>query len=443
MVFASKRGLAGLLTLCCVMAVGPELSADPGDGLRSENGWKLVPALSLGASYNSNLFRATPREDEPVVHAPRGQIEPSISLGNPDARSLRLKFNGSARWDEYFESLAGGQGDGQAAVDGQSGLSAAGNAQATFNPEGDVSLQLSERLSRHNEPPLSRGAEAYNWWQNQAGATLGLHPNDRVLQANLGYDWSWYNYTTDALDDLDRNEHDFRFDGEWRFLPKTSFLAEANYGLTNWEERSRTPARPGIGGEIRNVDSRPLRLRGGVSGLLTNRIALRALAGYGWSMHQVDSSFEGIIGEGALAFTFGDLEMENTLEVGYRRDFSDATVGNYYTSHELFAELDQGLFDRYLTAYLGARFQLRNYSFELEEVDRDASGELRDELLIGRTGLRADPTDWWSFDLAYDLRANFTDDAYSIDAVDPQEPDVAVLREYAQHTVTLTTTFRY
>lgn len=444
MVFAKKFRLSAVVVLIGGLLLSANVAAEPGDGLRSENGWTLVPSLTLGAAYTSNLFRTSVQEDRPIVRAPKGSVAPALSLANDEDRNFRLRMDGGVQWEEYFESLASADDFNRRGVGNQSGLSAHANGQATLNAQGDVSLELADRFSRHNEPPINSASQPYNWWKNQAGATVGIHPGGGVLNADLGYTWTRLDYTTSALDDLDRHEHNFDFDGEWKFLPKTSFLARAGYQLTRWDEDVRRPARDDIGGELANVDSNPLRLMGGLDGLLTNRIALRALAGYGWSMHDSGPSFEGVIGEAGIVFTPGDLKSENSLEFGYRRNFSDASVGNYYTSHEVFAEYDQGLMDRMLSFYLGADFQLRDYSLNLElEDDPDSGISLRDEILVGRAGVRADPTKWLTFDLSYNLQANFSGNQYEIDAVDPTEPDVAVLREYTQHLVTLSTTLRY
>jgi hypothetical protein len=416
-------------------------AAQPGDGLKSSDGeWKLTPALTLSGAYNSNIFRAgdsetlTNVEGEPLVEgAPLVTIAPGLTITNPGAKNFLVDADASLKWEQYF---------GDDVILDQSGLSAKADLSGTLNPDGDLSLTLDENFTRTNFPSSFGGGETYNWIVNRAGATVGIHPDARILEVDLGYHWWLHAYQSNSLERLDRQEHRFDASIRWRFLPKTSLLAEADYGLVRWKDSANPGSRDDIQVPVlTNSNANPLRVQGGLSGLLTRRIAVRALAGYGWSMHEVGPSFDGVIGTAALAYTFGRLDLQNTLEIGYRRDFRDATLGNFYSSHVVFADIDAGLYDRLLSLHLGGRFEMRDYSQNLDGTQGEPGNSLNDELLVGVAGVRSNIDDWLLIGLEYNLRANLTEDSYSIPSIDGDQ--LNFVREYMQHVVTLSTTVQY
>lgn len=439
----SENSWLTILIVGSFCAAGLTLSASvqaaPGDGVQSAEGWTVRPAISLLGKYDDNLYREAGQEGEPRIDAGSATLRPSFEVSTPETSNFRLEVDTALQWEQYF----GEEVDGINPAD-QSGLSAHADVLAQLNSKGHVSLTLENDFERFNVPPNSPGAEPFNWIRNRAGGTVGIHPGARILTAELGAGWSGFFYDHPQLDRLDRDEFDFDFEGQWRFLPKTALLLNADYRLIRWNDSVRVED-PRIG-TLNNVDADHGRVRGGLTGLLTNRIALRAVAGYGWTAHDVGPDFSGVIGTAAISYTFGRLDLENTLRLGYERDFGNATVGNFYTSHEVFSEYEQGLWDRLVSLYLGARFQMRDYTFNTdftESAPGAGPDSLTDEILAGRAGVRTNIDDWWSVDLRYSLRANFTDDVFEVEAIDPEDPTELVLRDYMQHVVTLSTTFQY
>jgi hypothetical protein len=430
----SRRLIRAALFLGVVLISQPA-SAQPGDGLKSsDGGWKVTPALTLTGGYNTNLFRSGgAQEVTPKLDAPLVSVAPGLTITNPGARNFLVDAQAAVKWEQYF---------GDSVIVDQSGLSAKADLSGTINPKGDLSLTLDENFTRTNFPSSFAGRQTYNWIVNRAGATVGIHPGARILQVDLGYHWWLHKYSTSNLEHLDRDEHRFDASVQWRFLPKTAFLVEGDYGMIRWADSANPGTRPDTDAPtLANSNASPARVQGGLSGLLTRRIALRALAGYGWSMHEVGESFDGVIGTAALAYTFGRLDLKNTLELGYRRDFRNATLGNFYSSHTVFADIDAGLWDRVLSLHLGGRFELRDYSQTIEGAGGVTAGSLNDELLIGLAGLNANIDDWLFFGLEYNIRANFTEDSYSFPSIDGDE--LNFVREYTQHIITFSTTVQY
>lgn len=426
---------AGLLL--SQVAFGSVAFAEPGDALHSDGGWKLSPSLRLATSYNSNVYRAS--EDETasaVADAPVVGIEPAIAIKSPRERVFLLDLDGGLRWDQYFNI----GDDASFDVGDQSGLSAFGNINATINPEGSLSLRLDESIVRSNEPSPYTSDDSYNWITNELGGVVGIRPGAGVLSFDLGYHWKLYAFDTPRLESLNRDVHRFDLDINWKFLPKTSLLARADYRLVRWKESVRTAARDdGSFPALINNDNTPLRVQGGLSGLLTERLSVQALAGYGASMHDAGETFSGVIGSFALAYAFGRLDLNNSVSSGYRRDFGDASVGNYFASHQVYLKYLQNVLDKRLSFNLGGRFEYRDYSAESSVFGDDLS----DQLLVGDAGVGLSATDWLRFDLDYRLSMNLTDNEYTVAAVDPSDPSISILRGFTQHIATLSMTAKY
>jgi hypothetical protein len=444
MKFGYQRWILMITAVVMTLAGSVSVAAEPGDGLHSEDGWKATPSLTFAGGYTSNLFRSASEEPAPVVDAISGDFTPALAVHSPENSNFLLTFDGSATWKQYFDGVAS---EAPVNLSKQSGLSTNLGLDGHLNPEGNVSLKVGESFVRRNVPPPAPSSATYNWIANTLGATVGIHPGARILTLDLGYDWHVRAHGAGFLEVLDRQEHRFKAKTEWRFLPKTRLIARADYGIVAWgqEQRERTDE----GGNVQrlsNIDSRPFRTMGGFGGVLTPRITFRLLAGYGWSRHEQGPGFSGVIGNAAVIYSPGtrelDEEIENSIELGYKRGFGEAaSVGNFYSRDDIYATYKQGLWNGLVDLSVSARFQLRNY--ELSEEDRLVIDSLNDELLAGRAKLGVNPTKWWTIAANYGVSANFTDDQYEVPAFDPNDPEIPVLRKYLQHNASLSTTFRY
>lgn len=417
------------------MLAASTAQADAGDGIRTEN-LQLVPALQLSGAYDSNVFRTADAEaGRAIESAPTTTVEPSLSLQTIDPQTFGFKLDGAVRWEQYFSD--------QTALENQSGLSTEVNAAGHLNPKGDVSLEIEDFFSRTNEPPNFASGDPINRIFNRAGATVGIHPGARILNAYLSYDWKIYRHEPAYLEDLDRMAHDFTAKGQWKFLPKTSVIVQGDWGIIDYEEEADPD------GVVTAIDSQPLRAKGGLSGLITRRLSAQVLAGYGNSMHEEGPSFSGPIGQAQLGYSFGRLSLKNKLMLGYKRGFQDSSIGNYFSLHQVYLRFEQGIIDRKLVFALGGDVEFRDYDGNAEAVEvEDGSatveiGELSDTRTEGEAAIIGNPTKWLTLKAGYKLTANFTDDEIDANFVDPEQPDQVLLREFVRHYVSVSTQVRY
>lgn len=413
--------------------------AEAGDGLRAGD-LVLHPSVTASGSYNQNVFRLNPEESDPIG-SPVVGIAPGLSISTINPTAVSVDMNSEVRWQQYLAD------DGR--VRSQSGLDGHGGLGITLNPEGGLSLTLSDDLIYTNEPPPYPSREPYNRLVNRAGGKIGIHPGDKILNIGLGYKYSIYRYFTRRLGDLTKDSHDFDLDVSWRFLPKTAFLFSASTKLIKYEEPFNE-----AGGStgLPNVESTPLNLQAGLSGLLTKRLAARAMAGYALGFYESGPSYNGLIGQAGLTYDYGSLDLDNELSLNYKRSFRDSSVGNFFGLHRVAFGWRQNFADKRFGVSAGAKWTYREYASLDEQIEdvggvnvvEDSQGrtiaipELYDNYISASAGLHSEFLKWWKASLKYTYSQNFTTNVVEI----PSE-QLEQLRAFNRHMVTLSTTIRY
>lgn len=295
----------------------PPLQDEEIRGFRLED-FVLVPSLGLELRYNSNLFRQA--DVEGPTKASILSIVPGIALANASPNRLKLKWDAFATINQYFSD------DPHAKDQGHFGASS--SFRADFLPRSVVGFFVADRFVREQLPPNLSSSLTYDRNANHAEVGVQIRPGGGALEFALSYSYDFLLY--DDRSDLDFWFHQGRLLGTWQLMPKTAILLDANFQYRTW----RRPLR-GL-----RTDSAPLRLQAGLRGLITRKVAVVLLGGFGKGFYKEGGDFAGFIGEAGVGF----LPTNNvTLEVGYRRNFEDSYWSNYYTGD---------------SAYLKAGFQI-------------------------------------------------------------------------------------
>jgi hypothetical protein len=438
--------LAGLAVAACLLWPATGL-AGPGDGLQAGS-LVVHPRLSLTGEYDTNVFRQAEGElgVADLSSAPILYIAPGLGIQTEDPQALDLNFDGELVWEQFF---GGGN-----AIDSQTGLTGNAFLGAELNPNGGFSFTIENNFVHNSEEPTVTSASERNWFRNSLGGIIGIHPGDDILRIDLGYHWNINQYYFDSALDLDKQQHVASFDMTWRFLPKTAFILESDLEFNRYE----TPTRGVQGSGLRNVDSMPVNVKGGLSGLISRRLSTKLLFGWEWGIYESGPDYSEPIGRAQFAFNWGNLSLDNHIAVHYERSFDDSTLSNYYGSHEVGGEIQQNFFDKAFGLRAGAKYILRDYGDlnadtgpsgpnqepQYYVVENRNGDEIRipfglnDKILNINAAIMSDFADWGSLELSYNFWGNFTNDSINI----PTE-NVNSLREFQQHVVQLKATVKY
>lgn len=392
------------------------LDSPKGGGLRVGS---LVfhPALLVEGGYDTNVFyedeQELPRDSALVA------VRPSLSLETPTPRAVNFELEVGAR---YLRFLAD-----DPRIERQSGLSLNGSAALTFNPQGAIAVRLFDTIKRTNEPANGLSFDSYNRIYNRAGGALIIQPGGKVLTAEIG--GSFTSITHSYLTDLDRNQVGVNGQVKWKFLPKTAAVLQVDWSSITYNQSQRSIPfgddedrqsflDPFVGTQgLTNVDSSPLRLKAGVVGLLTNKVSVTLMGGYGQGFYDSGPDPKIFLLQSELGYEIGPT---SRAAVGYSHDFADSTFGNYRTFHRLFARYNQQLFGR-VSARLGLNYIYQQFAVTdgptLDQVSVDgelgqpafSTNERVDPLIVGLAEINVGLADFVTVGGRYQLDVNTSD----------------------------------
>ena len=375
---------------------------EPGDGVQAGN-YNLSFGLRLTSSYNSNLFSQS--EDASV--AP-GALSIPLTLSAKLATVKPRLVDTSLAWSgtgAFFVS------DREATRD-QSGFSTQLKGTSIINKEGNASLFLEQLFTRTNEAANWVGAESINRIINRSGATLGIHPGGQVLKGFLSYAWQGFFYN-DFYDDLDKHEHLFALRTAYQFLPRTAFYLNTDFRLIRYDDPVRGLQ---TGNTLPNSDSTPLRINGGLNGLVLRNLNVHLGLGYGWAFYDIGESFDGLLADAVLQYYIGP-QQNTTFIAGYQRSFDDSPIGNASVSDTFKLGVDQSILNKEVVFSLLGSLEFRDIMLPPAATDvilADGSAatlrsEIDDTIANVSLGVNWNPTKWLDIGAAYKLRGNFTD----------------------------------
>lgn len=320
--------MRGLTTWTKALAAGAAVSlafaaqAAPGNGIRlGGSEARLHPFLDLEARYDSNVS-FTPQNQavgDVILH-----FRPGLELKAPGELAA-MEFSGALDWAQYL----GAEKD----TSSLSKMYANASLAAAFNRSGAVSPRLDNTFARQvTTTSLSTAAGAVVSNQNTLSLSVPWKPGGGALV--LAANGQWLVESFEKYQDLpgvrlaDLGYNRYRGGGElqWRFLPRTSGLLQAGY-------YARVPNASRVAGNSTGFD-----VMAGVTGLMTQRIAATAKAGFG-STTSKDFSAGGATFAGKSASSFlADLAAEwlpaDTISVklGYTRTLGLDPLVSAYTA---------------------------------------------------------------------------------------------------------------
>ncbi len=421
----SAAGLGLLLALCAPLRAA---DAKIGQGIR-KGSLILRPGVFAEVRYDSNVFRnSTADEGASVESAPILRLQPELGFATTGGSKLTLSGKASLDLRQYIHD--------KESVKSQSRFGAHLDLDAVAGGEGAVALEASERFHFQPEPGSNQDylsdVPTYDRIYNTTVFTGVIRPGRGVLQIRPAYGFNTQYFLDYDL--ANRSTHTLSLGLNWRFLPKTAVVLDASYGWRSF-----------AAGDL--PDANPLRVRGGLRGLLTPRFALQLEGGYGNSFASEGDNFESIIGTLSGTYRFGH---RATIAASYSRDFKDTTWANYYDSH-LFTLNWTQQFGTSIQVRVGASYEQLLYGTFIGDATGvtfrkdvpEGTGVVRGEiynarsdgLVRGGIDLEWHPNAWLAVGLGYQLEQRITEAGARSYTPDPDVPDPVNEAAYVKHQV--------
>lgn len=368
-----------------------------GAGVRLGSSLVLHPGIGVEGGYDSNVFYNSPDDPGGTTGAGRLRVTPHLDLstrppqrmengsGQPSVANTTFRLGLAATYQEYLSS--------EEVVSSQRNVEIDANLRGEFNRRQAVSFSLADTFARTTEPTNEAAFATFNRMYNRADAAVKIAPGGRTLEFGLGYGF-FINFFEDEEWRAPGNflGHDIYATTRWKFFPKTALVFDAHVTPTSYYDSDATHA-----------SSVPVRVRGGINGLLTQRLTLLAMVGYGAGFYTAGDDFDSIIGTLELGYLIGPV---SRLKLGYERDFSDSIFANFYVQDRGYVEFNQMIAGKFLLVIRGGVARL-GYSTvtdpgasDTDRVDIRATAGLFGEY-------RA--KDWLGINLSAEYMGNFSD----------------------------------
>jgi hypothetical protein len=323
-----------------------------GEGIRSGD-LELHPGIAGEVGYDSNFFQRAPNNGSaglPVVGTTKMRVTPSFSVstlggdrGGGQPPKVSLNAGAALVYSEYLTNTneLGRNRDFGVTADLALGIA----------PGRPLGFNIFDNFSRTAQPSLANdGTAGLNRDENRvAGEFVYTRPGG-LLDWRIGYALGLTYFEAASAQYLNNYRNEVYTRGRWKFLPRTALVYD---GSVQFIRYSNTPQPL--------PDSNPLRTRIGLSGLLTDRLSVLAMVGWGASFYKtptVVGDFDGLIGQAELRYFFGGSAPEagqpasasmSSVAIGFTRDF----LNSYFTA---FYEQDRGYLQ--ISALFAQRFFL-------------------------------------------------------------------------------------
>lgn len=329
-----------------------------GIGIRTGD-LELHPGLAGEVGYDSNYFLRTDKTGNnlangapaaPVISAAAIRITPSLYLSTLGSQrregdyiaqppSVAFRAGVNATYRAFFGLSNNGTGSND--ISQQDNIGGAADMRLDILPGRPFGAGLFANYARVIMPNIESGDPNLAFTRDDigVGGEFVLTPGSGTLDWRLGYQFKDTIFEESAGKPYDNMTNEAFTRGRWRFRPRTALIYDASLDFINYVNADQAFA-------VGLVSSTPVRARIGLNGLITDRFAAMALAGWGASFYDQRLSqqpqYDSIIGQaelkwfiaaspGVAAATDVGLAL-SSIALGYTRDFANSYLGNFYGS---------------------------------------------------------------------------------------------------------------
>jgi hypothetical protein len=220
-----------------------------------------------------------------------------------------------------------------------------------------LGLMIADVYGRSEEPPYINTVplEPIIRDVNQASAVLRWAPGGGRIGATASYINTLDLFETQSLKVASSLGHLLSLDMSWKWLPKTALIAQVSQGYIYYLNSD-----PMTG--AKKPTSFPFHALGGLRGLITAKLTVNVALGYANGFYDTarpgPSGFRGNFS--ATADGIYHPTMLTTVAVGYRHDFQNAVLGDFYYVDAVYLNLGQAIAGR-LGLGITARYESREF----------------------------------------------------------------------------------
>jgi hypothetical protein len=343
--------VAGLAALF-VLSLSARVQAD-GPGLLLGGRVVIHPGLATEVRFDSNVFFSNRSAGDGLpASAFILRILPSIDLstlsmrqGSLTPRSVDFRIHAGLDYREYLSADSAIRQHRAFGVD-------VGGLLSIF-PRGAYNLEFYDNFLRTNQPPYSFNPYNIDRNTNVFGARFRYSPGGQRLTLAVIYELGFDSFDDIAdgpkLSDFNLLYNNLTLRGSWKFLPKTALFIEAVQGVNTY----LNPDPEGVS----RIASYPLRVGAGVMGLITQKLAINVLGGYGNGFYSYGPSPSTAVIQSEIKYKPSFL---SAATLGYKHDFVNSLLGAYFDLDSLSVSYSQLIYR--LTIY--SRFTWERMAFQ-------------------------------------------------------------------------------
>jgi len=347
------------------LAFSSVASADD-SGLGSDT-VQLVPSVSVGGEYRSNLYldEGEAGGGRPVVQGTALLINPTLAVRvNSNVLSLRFGSGYGARkyLQEDLQNL-------NTFNDGR--LTASGR----LLPKSPIGISFSEAFSSNNRPVNQPKADSalIRVYDNKSRVGLSVG-NGNALDVNVGgtYNYRQINGMVDSQGNQEvinqRNTYGGVGTAAWKFLPKTKFVIDGMYTMNDWVNNTIETTE-----EVTTIqDSSVWNMSTGLEGQLSGKTLLRLMVGAGGSTYGEGDNITQLEGLSQRLRLDSGLRIKPSesqdIRFEYKRAFQDVYFTSYNLYHQLGFTYEVNSQDRILFSVNG-QYRNDNYDGPVDRTD--------------------------------------------------------------------------
>ncbi|MGA7741868.1 MAG: outer membrane beta-barrel protein [Polyangia bacterium] len=312
-------------------------------GAKVGEGSLLHASLGADIGYDSNVFYQSNPTSATVMHVtPAADISNASRDGSaPDA--VYYDLAASLVYREYLS------GDDEVRSQRAFNPTVAGSLR--FSSRQTLSLSLSDTFARSQDPLYVASTSAIAHDRNVGSLQLKFAPGGGRIQLVLGFTNVLDVYETDPYKVGNNMTNTGVLDLSWRWLPKTALFVQVSQGAVTYLESNSG-----------NFASYPFSATAGLRGLLTQKLAVKLAAGYGYGFYASGaanpSGFGDVILIGEINY---NMSMTTAAGLGYTHEFQNSPlIGNFYNVDAVYGSLRELVGARVAVSASG-RFENRAY----------------------------------------------------------------------------------